>query len=166
MSLGILGRPPVAPEQRFWSKVKPIESGCWEWQGMLDKHGYGLFWLSEVPGEKPKCFAHRFSYQINIAPIPDGLQLDHLCRNHKCVHPLHLQAVTQQVNILRGMGLSAQAIRTGKCLRGHDYTPENTVADKDGSRSCKICRRDVTRKWWAKHGKEWRRARITNSSSA
>ena len=154
------GRPPVAKEERFWAKVKVVESGCWEWTGALDKHGYGIFWLSERPGERKHMFAHCFAYELTNGAIPNGLEPDHLCRNHKCVNPEHLEAVTRSVNLRRGIGLSAQAIRRNQCLRGHEYTSDNTYVDKKGSRSCKTCRRQKSRNWWQKYGKEWRNASV------
>lgn len=80
---------------------------------------------------------HRCSYEHHVGPIPDGLELDHLCRNTRCVNPLHLEPVTHHENVLRGN--AALARRTGKCKRGHPLIEGNLYYRTDGSRSCKTC---------------------------
>lgn len=82
--------------ERFWSKVEKTD-GCWLWKGATAGPGYGRFRLDGV-----LRYAHRFSYEISVGPIPKGLEMDHLCRTKNCVNPSHLQAVTHQINILRG----------------------------------------------------------------
>jgi hypothetical protein len=86
-----------SPEQRFWRRVEKQPSGCWEWQGALSEWGYGSL---VIVGRKVP--AHRFSYEIHTGPIPEGLVIDHLCRNPSCVNPEHLEAVTNEENIRRG----------------------------------------------------------------
>jgi hypothetical protein len=102
--------------QRFASKIHIETSGCWRWLGRISTRGYGRFGMSE--------YAHRFSYTLFVGPVPDGLVLDHLCRNRWCVNPEHLEAVTSRENIERGN----KAGRPPKthCIRGHAFTPENT----------------------------------------
>jgi len=75
-------------------RSKVVESGCWEWQGALTPDGYGhVAWLDISQ------LAHRCSYTLLVGPIPEGLQIDHMCRNRKCVNPDHLQAVTAELNL-------------------------------------------------------------------
>lgn len=75
-------------------------TGCWEWQKRLSEHGYGRLYLGAFP--KPTYApAHRFYYEIEHGPIETGLQIDHLCRNRRCVNPDHMEPVTPQVNSQR-----------------------------------------------------------------
>jgi len=117
-------------EERFWEKVRalPVDDpdACWLWQGALSG-GYG-----QICGE----WAHRFSYRFLVGPIPEGLQIDHLCRVRHCVNPDHLEPVTQQVNIRRG----EWATRT-HCVNGHPFDEANTYRppSKPGWRYCREC---------------------------
>lgn len=117
--------------ERFWSKVDKTD-GCWEWTASLVS-GYGQF---RHNGRIVR--AHRFAYEQLVGPVPKGLELDHLCRNRRCVNPAHLEPVTQQENQLRGFGVSGINARKTHCLRGHEYTPENTVRWRRW-RNCKTC---------------------------
>lgn len=82
--------------ERFLSKVKRTE-GCWLWIGSTNFGGYGTYYVS---GRAVR--AHRFSYELFVGKIPDGLELDHLCRYKSCVNPKHLEPVTHQENVIRG----------------------------------------------------------------
>jgi hypothetical protein len=127
--------------QRFLKKVaKPRgEDGCWAWSAYIDPQGYGRFAVS-VEGKKPKIDrAHRVAYRQLIGPIPDGLDLDHLCRNRWCCNPYHIEAVPHRVNVARGDAGTIEKMRT-HCPQGHEYTEENTFREKDGRRRCKICK--------------------------
>lgn len=116
---------------RFWNKVI-FTTDCWEWQGGKDKRGYGRFCMHY------KLYnPHRVSYELYKGKIPNGLQIDHLCRNTSCVNPKHLEAVTQQENISRG--ISANKSKT-HCPQGHEYSKENTYKH-GGFRHCKTCNR-------------------------
>jgi len=138
------GRKPRLTRERFESKVILAESGCWEWSGAhFQATGYAIFNLpSESDGRWRPRTAHRVSYELFVGSIPDGLVIDHLCHNRGCVNPAHLEAVTQQVNVLRGEAPSATSARTNICLKGHELTPENTYT-KPGTnrRQCRICLR-------------------------
>ncbi len=86
-------------------------------------------------------YAHRAAYELYVGPIPEGLTIDHLCRNTLCVNPAHLEAVTMRENILRGTGPSAQAARKTHCLRGHPFDDGNTLFRATGKRVCRACQR-------------------------
>jgi len=123
----------------FWSKVIPEpNSGCWLWTGGGNGKGYGI-----VHGRSSRV-AHRFSYEMLVGPVPEGLQLDHLCRQRCCVNPAHLEPVTSRENTLRGVGPSAKAARVTACPFGHPYDAENVITS-DGDRRCRTCRRAASR---------------------
>ncbi len=104
-------------------------SGCWLWIA-ASARGYGRV---DVNGKLSQ--AHRVVYEILRGPIPDGLQLDHLCRVRCCVNPDHLEPVTLAENVRRGIYL------TTICKRGHKWTPENTyIVPQTGARQCRTCR--------------------------
>jgi len=136
-----------ADEMRFMAKVMPEpNTGCWFWTGGLKANGYGLFWLGKVTA------AHRASYEHFIGPIPDGLQIDHLCSVKCCVNPDHLEPVTAVENIRRAARSGLLGVGNRKkthCPRGHKYTPENTYTytRKGGgpSRYCRACQRTKKR---------------------
>jgi hypothetical protein len=122
---------------RFWSKVEKTE-GCWIWKGGLFINGYGRFY--PTGGHHPQNVrAHRYAYQLFNGPIPEGLQIDHLCRNRRCVKPSQMEAVTQKTNLLRGTGITAENARKTTCHKGHPLTGDNLILRKHGWRWCKTC---------------------------
>lgn len=140
-------RPHAEPEaERFWRQVYKT-GDCWNWLGARNVSGYGKFWTIDGRTVRP----HRWAYEHEVGPIPDGLQLDHLCRNRGCVRPDHLEAVTSKVNTSRG----GNAQKT-HCRNGHEYTPENTYqippcpSVPHGGRGCKTCRAAHVAKYAAK----------------
>lgn len=145
-----MSRPARDPLDRFWDQVEVADhpSGCWMWNGCFSKYGYGRFTLgSKLDGSFHEVAAHRFSYEEEFGPVPDGLVLDHLCREKACVNPMHLEAVSMAENTRRG--LADNASKT-ECLRGHRYDQQNTYFDKSGSRACRACRNARARERRAK----------------
>lgn len=111
-----------------------IGPGCWEWEAGRTTGGYGKFHLS---GRTE--LAHRAVYQLVRGPIPDGLHLDHLCRNRACVRPDHLEPVTVRENLMRGDTPAARNANRTECVNGHLFDAENTYLTRDGRRKCRAC---------------------------
>lgn len=112
---------------------------CWEWKGPKDAKGYGLLW--DTPGKRSRR-VHQVVYDIYIGEMPEGMQVDHLCRNKSCANPAHLEAVTPRENTLRGDGPTAQNARKTHCPQGHEYSEENTRITPAGWRMCLTCERE------------------------
>lgn len=113
-------------------------SGCFLWIGPCNRKGYGV--LSAEGGAQ---IAHRASYEFHVGKIPDGLQLDHLCRTRCCINPRHLEPVTLQENVRRGEVGKFFRNKT-HCPKGHPYDEDNTGRSQ-GERYCKECRNSVRR---------------------
>lgn len=115
------------------SPVSGLEGFCWTWTGCINSKGYGCV---GVNGKSQ--LTHRVSYTLLIGPIPDGLQIDHLCTNKRCCNPAHLEAVTGKVNA----GRTWTATKT-VCVKGHPLSGENLIIKKRGNRTpvrnCRIC---------------------------
>ena len=124
--------------KRFIKYLKITETGCWEWQGAIDKKdGYGYFTLGKLE------YAHRSSYKLFKGEIEKGLQIDHLCRNRPCVNPDHLEPVTPKENTMRSpiAPASVNAKKT-QCNRGHEYTSMTMkIIKSTGERRCRVCER-------------------------
>lgn len=113
----------------------PDLGNCWLWTGALSKEGYGKFCI-----DRKNRGAHVVAYEQVNGPVPDGLELDHLCRVRHCVRPSHLEAVTPQINQRRGNGFSGVNARKTHCPQGHPYAGENVFVS-NGKRICRICNR-------------------------
>ena len=133
------------PEVRFWSRVnKSGPLGCWEWTAGKTTSGYGAFRVGNRA-----VVSHRYAYELLIGPIPETLQLDHLCRNRACVNPSHIEPVTQVVNLARGISGPATNARKTHCSRGHEFTAENTYSPPSNPthRGCRKCRSLKKSQW-------------------
>ena len=134
--------------ERFLPKIEYGQSGCWVWQGALAGKEYGYFWN----GIKT-VYAHRFAYEyFNQTEIPTDREIDHLCRNHSCVNPVHLELVTRSQNMLRG-DIEAMSYNKKKtqCPQGHPYSGSNTYIYPNGYRRCRICQREHQIQWKQHH---------------
>ena len=124
------GGPKTPAVDRLMEQIEPEPmSGCWLWMGARNAGGYGLF--SDDNGRQRS--AHRVSFELLRSPVPDGLQLDHLCRTPACVNPFHLEPVTPKENMARGSAATAT-----HCRRGHPYSG-NTIICRNGRRRCRVC---------------------------
>lgn len=119
--------------ERFWRMVD-TSGDCWLWTGSQDGQGYGAF---SVGGVTKK--AHRFAYELGVGPIPQGKVIDHLCRNRACVNPSHMEPVTNDENLRRGVGRDVSQGRRNACRAGHPYSTENTYINPLGRKVCRTC---------------------------
>lgn len=134
-------------EERFWERVvvgsvstdplASVTTPCWLWIGSVPHDGYGRFYIDGTT-----VMAHRLAYEAEFGSIPDGRELDHLCRVKNCIRGSHLEPVSHRENSLRGDSPGARALRNGVCLRGHS---DWWVSSKSGWRVCRVCNRERQR---------------------
>lgn len=137
-------RPQRPVADRLLAKISVDSNGCWIWTGAINRDsGYATF----TAGPSTTVNGHRVSYETFVGPIADGLVIDHLCRVRACINPEHLEAVTQQENVLRSpVSMASRWAGRTHCTRGHEYTSENTrlVPRRDNPdkfyRQCQKCR--------------------------
>ena len=132
---------------RFWTKVnKDALNKCWLWTAGVSLEGYGRFSVNRQP-----TYAHRISYAFAKGDIPTGMELDHLCRNRICVNPEHLEVVTHQENVLRGVSPAALHRAQTSCVHCHPFYDSNTITLRNGGSDCRTCartrERNRTRCW-------------------
>lgn len=118
----------------LFRKYVTLDDNCWLWTGPTDGHGYG---------RAGRVRAHRFSYELLVGPIPDGLVLDHLCRVPLCVRPDHLEPVTDGENTRRGVAAqrrTERALAAVTCSKGHAWTEDNIYwRGEPKRRMCRAC---------------------------
>lgn len=160
----------TSTEERFFAKVdKNAPNGCWLWTASRFAAGYGQFRYSPQKNGR----AHSWSYEHFKGPIPEGLQIDHLCKNKLCVNPDHLEAVTAMVNVHRSNNACAVNARKTHCPQGHAYSLENTYVDPAGRRICRACSTAAKRAWaeanrekLRAYHREWKRRSRERARSA
>lgn len=142
---------PTPPHERVLAKVEQI-GDCWMFTGATSK-GYGrvAIWTGP-PGSRFQTThqAHRVVYEALVGPIPDGLTLDHLCFERRCVNPAHLEPVSLQENVRRGADRNPTVIANRSkthCPKGHPYSLDNTYTPPSGGRFCRTCGRAATKAW-------------------
>lgn len=158
----MFGDPAIPP--RIWSRLRVLESGCWEWFGAKSRgYGYASF------GGRNQV-VHRAIWLVLGMPNPGELDLDHLCRNRACCNPVHLEIVTRSENCLRGVGpalVMKRAKEKAECRRGHAFTAENIGHNKRGSRFCRACKALATQRFRKKHphyARDWWRENTKDKS--
>lgn len=144
-------------EEKFWDNIHQSAPGqCWPWAGRCDEDGYGLLCIGRW-----YVRAHRFSYELLVGPIPEGLVIDHLCHtadptcsgkcpHRRCVNPAHMEPVTTTVNAERSHRLSNYNSRKICCPHGHPLSGDNLCIDtSSGARRCRVCRLERSRRYKA-----------------
>lgn len=127
---------PAGAWRRFWAKVD-AGGDCWDWTAGGIPNGYGMF---RAWPDRNQVLVHRLVWEMLVGPIPAGFEIDHLCRNRRCVNPDHLEPVAQRENLMRSGAWSAVNARKIACAQGHPYTAENTRIYR-GRRHCRACDR-------------------------
>lgn len=115
----------------FHAKTRP--SDCIVWTGALNSRGYGCF---AIQGKS--YLAHRVAYEDAHGPIPDGMTIDHLCSQKRCVNPDHLEVVTRGENNRRG-----HSLEVGMFCHGGGHLIESTAdlhLRPNGLKECLRCR--------------------------
>jgi hypothetical protein len=135
---------PDAPIVRFQERYDVNEDDCWIWNGAVDRAGYGKFGI-----RKQTFRAHKWRWEHEHGPVPDGLVLDHLCRVTSCVNPNHLEPVTPLENTMRGDHPAAVRRRNGFCHRGHPLEGDNVriPAAHPERWVCVACRAENNRRY-------------------
>ena len=131
---------------RFWDKVEGQD--CWVCTAST-RNGYGQWRIPRKLGNKV-VYAHLYAYETLVGPIPEGYDIDHLCRNRACCNPGHMEPVTRSENMLRSPELGKGNLKKTHCPREHPLSGANLYVYPDGRRSCRECMRAATRKWRAK----------------
>lgn len=139
---------PVTLIERIMRRIAIDANGCWVYPVTDKLSGYGRSTQNpESRGAKGKqIITHRATYMHFVGPIPDGLELDHLCRVRACCNPAHLEPVTRQENVLRGISPVARNAVATACKYGHPFDEANTYVNPfTGGRQCRTCRRAIDR---------------------
>lgn len=119
--------------QCLLQRYRIVKSGCWEWDS-TEKTGYGRLYFN-----RQRQVAHRWSYLCFRGDIPDGMTIDHLCRNRRCINPDHLECVTPRENWIRGISPTAINAKKKHCKNGHRLAGKNIRIETTGSRRCLKC---------------------------
>jgi hypothetical protein len=123
---------------RIKRRIAITEAACWEWLGAKTHNGYGQVWGGHDRGT---ARVHRVVFELTRGPIPEGLVVDHLCRNRACCNPEHLELCTQGDNARKAPDAPFWVRkRATHCERGHVFDEANTLTTTTGHRECRTCR--------------------------
>ena len=131
---------------RLRSRTVAMANGCRVWLGRTVASGYG-----QIRFRSKSTYIHRLALYMHGLSIPEGHEVDHLCRNRRCCNPDHLEVVTKRENIMRSTNFSALKARQTHCIHGHELSGRNLVVRRNGTRSCRQCKLNATQRWYDKH---------------
>jgi len=156
-------RLPATLTELYQRTVLAPRTGCLVWDGRMNLEGYGQIGLSRLHaaelGRGQTVLVHRLAWELAKKLVPEGMQLDHLCRNRACINVAHLEVVTPSENVRRGLGPAMSALRLKAqrarereaykmhCKHGHTLSDDNVYTDPRGFRSCRICQRIRSNVW-------------------
>jgi hypothetical protein len=124
-------------EQRILRRRKVTPNGCWEFMGARNTRNYGQTTVGSMKdGSRRVRKIHALAYELWVGEVPEGMELDHLCRNPPCFNPAHLEAVTHQENLRRAYPEKSE------CFKGHPYVDGSFRIDSQGRKKCRACRRE------------------------
>lgn len=141
--------------KEYIEKRVRVVGECWEWTGYIKPNGYGEVQFRKIVLGQRRWYAHRLSYVLFKGNIDPTKEIDHLCRNRKCVNPEHLESVTHKENLFRGNTLVRSRMMQTHCKRGHIFDESNTYHQISGNgvRACKRCRSAFEiRRYWKNRG--------------
>ncbi len=141
--------PRIALIERILPRIKVQRNGCWIWTGAKSK-GYGV-----LRRGRKNILVHRLLWVLgNNRKIPKKHEPHHRCETPSCVRPFHLKMMTHHDHLLISNGAAGLNARKRRCVRGHRFTPDNTILYKRHrtwgvgyERICRACRRKTMKKW-------------------
>lgn len=124
--------------ERIESKLKIIPYGCHIFTGSKNQYGYGRIWNQE---EERLVLVHRAVYENTFGSIPEGLEINHICKNTSCANLLHLELVSHRQNVLMGVSITANNHRKKFCKSGHTLSGTNVYhpIGRPTERNCRTC---------------------------
>lgn len=129
---------PMSDQEWLWSTIRLHKGsvltagGCRYWLGSKNQDGYGM-----MSFQGTTRLVHNVAYELYIGPVPEGKELDHICRNRWCINHHHLEPVTHKENGLRGSFHQKQF-----CVRGHPRNSQNLQTTASGKTDCRLCRHE------------------------
>lgn len=146
-AIAIMGAGPEKIAQRFSSRIKPVNGGCWQFSGHKNHDGYSKICFRFGSKRRISAYAHRVVFLLHGIELIHELELDHKCRNRWCVNPAHITQVSHKENVLRGLAPSSVNKKKTHCKNGHEFADGNTYIGSNNGRGCRLCRKIYVREY-------------------